>query len=1185
MAEKDFRVKSGVIVGGSAVTTSSSTFSLINDTATTLNIGGAATAINMGVAAGSITIASPTINLNGANPTLATNQTTGTLTLFNTNIPTVTAFNGATTVNIHNSTGATVVTNIATAASAVDKTINIGTGGGSGTSTTVDIGTADGGASSVYLYGEISLMGNVGVAQTLTLNTIDTGTVTTTANLFNTNATAVNAFGAATSYTVGATTATGTIRGTTITLPNATTLNVNGANPTVASSSTGTLTLFNTNLTTVNAFGAATTATLLGAATTLTIGGASAAQTISIGGSSTGASTYNFGTGATGSATTKTVNIGTGAAASSTTNINIGSSNGGTYTVNSPTVTLASATTLNINGANPTVASSSTGTLTLFNTNIATVNEFGAAATITIGNTITAAQTVTIGGSSTGASTYNFGTGATANATTKTINIGTGGASGSTTNINLGSSNGGTVTVNSGLTITGNLTVNGTTTTVNSTIVSVDDINIILGDIASPTDTTANGGGITLKGATDKTFNWVQSTAAWTSSEHIAVAAGKDVIIGGATSGTITLRAAATAGSNVITFPASTGTVLLDGTGVITSTMILDGTIVNADISASAAIALTKLASDTTTALGVGTIELGHASDTTLSRGAAGRLNVEGVNVPTISSTDTLTNKSIALGSNTITGTKAQFDTALTDDNFAFIGTANTFTANQAITGTLTARAAATQDGIILQGRAGGTTTLGVTITPTTLTASRTLTLPNVDGTVITTGDTGTVTSTMIADGTIVDADINASAAIAHSKLANMTAGRVLLGNASNVPTATDVTGDVTITSGGVTAIATGVIVNADINASAAIALTKLASDTTTALGVGTVELGHASDTTLSRSAAGRLAVEGVNVPTISSTDTLTNKSIALGSNTVTGTKAQFDTALTDDNFAFVGTANAFTANQTITGTLTAQAAATQDSVILQGRAGGTSSRSVTLIPTTLTASRTLTLPDVDGTVFTTAGGTYTGSITLRAGTTAAGTAPLYLTSGTNLTAPVAGAVEWDGSLLYVTSTTGPTRNTVAYRDNTSLNAMLPSQSSNAGRYLTTDGTNTSWATASGAVTTFTLSANTETVVDAVAKAGVGAIEYTVFMQQGTGASMKTRVSKLLILHNSGITAGETTSVDSTEYAVMENNGAMAGVSLVGKLDTVNNEVEFRATVTDAATTNVTIKFSKTVIS
>jgi hypothetical protein len=57
------------------------------------------------------------------------------------------------------------------------------------------------------------------------------------------------------------------------------------------------------------------------------------------------------------------------------------------------------------------------------------------------------------------------------------------------------------------------------------------------------------------------------------------------------------------------------------------------------------------------------------------------------------------------------------------------------------------------------------------TLTVTDPTADRTITLPNVTGTVVTTGDTGTVTSTMILDGTITNADINASAAIAKTKL------------------------------------------------------------------------------------------------------------------------------------------------------------------------------------------------------------------------------------------------------------------------------------------------------------------------------------------------------------------------------------------------------------------------------
>jgi hypothetical protein len=77
------------------------------------------------------------------------------------------------------------------------------------------------------------------------------------------------------------------------------------------------------------------------------------------------------------------------------------------------------------------------------------------------------------------------------------------------------------------------LTVNGTTTNINSTSLVVEDKNVILGDVETPTDTTADGGGITLKGATDKTFNWVDATDAWTSSEHINLASGKSLYLNG----------------------------------------------------------------------------------------------------------------------------------------------------------------------------------------------------------------------------------------------------------------------------------------------------------------------------------------------------------------------------------------------------------------------------------------------------------------------------------------------------------------------------------------------------------------------------------------------------------------------------------------------------------------------------
>ena len=65
-------------------------------------------------------------------------------------------------------------------------------------------------------------------------------------------------------------------------------------------------------------------------------------------------------------------------------------------------------------------------------------------------------------------------------------------------------------------TIQGDLTVNGTTTTVESNTLSIKDKNIEIAVVSTPTDTTADGGGITLKGASDKTINWVQSTGCWT---------------------------------------------------------------------------------------------------------------------------------------------------------------------------------------------------------------------------------------------------------------------------------------------------------------------------------------------------------------------------------------------------------------------------------------------------------------------------------------------------------------------------------------------------------------------------------------------------------------------------------------------------------------------------------------------
>ncbi len=87
-------------------------------------------------------------------------------------------------------------------------------------------------------------------------------------------------------------------------------------------------------------------------------------------------------------------------------------------------------------------------------------------------------------------------------------------AFGAATALTLGHTTG-TTTIRNNAVVTGNLTVNGTTTTVNSTTMTVDDKNIELASTATPSDALADGGGITLKGTTDKKIFWSNSNDRW----------------------------------------------------------------------------------------------------------------------------------------------------------------------------------------------------------------------------------------------------------------------------------------------------------------------------------------------------------------------------------------------------------------------------------------------------------------------------------------------------------------------------------------------------------------------------------------------------------------------------------------------------------------------------------------------
>ena len=166
--------------------------------------------------------------------------------------------------------------------------------------------------------------------------------------------------------------------------------------------------------------------------------------------------------------------------------------------------------------------------------------------------------------------------------------------------------NGTQLDVDGDVIITGDLTVEGTTTTIESQTLTVKDKNIELGVVASPTDVTADGGGITLKGATDKTINWIDSTDAWTLSEHVSIASAKEYRINGTKVLDATSLGSAVVSSS-LTSVGTIGTGVWNGTAIatayiadsaVTSAKIADDAIVNADVNASAAIAGTKIDPD-----------------------------------------------------------------------------------------------------------------------------------------------------------------------------------------------------------------------------------------------------------------------------------------------------------------------------------------------------------------------------------------------------------------------------------------------------------------------------------------------------------------------------------------------------------------------------------------------------------
>ena len=292
---------------------------------------------------------------------------------------------------------------------------------------------------------------------------------------------------------------------------------------------------------------------------------------------------------------------------------------------------------------------------------------------------------------------------------------------------------------------------------------------------------------------------------------------------------TIISAADATGGDKSIIFPNNSGTVAL------TSDIVYPVTLDNS-------VTLTNK----TLAFGSNTIS-----------GTLAQFNTAVTDATLVSTTgsETLTNKSVNLASNTLTGTFAQFNTAVS--NATLVSTTGTETlTNKSLTApTLTGSSSSAGSIIFKEDTDNGTNS--ATLVGPAATADVTLTLPAETGTILTT-----------------------ASSIANSNLANstVTIGSSAVALGSSV---TNLTGITSITSDAVVAKANGfrVIDNSDTTKQVAFDASGVATSTTRTLTVP-----NASDTLV----------------LLAESQTLTNKTVAFGSNTVSGTFAQFNTAVSD---------------------------------------------------------------------------------------------------------------------------------------------------------------------------------------------------------------------------------------------------------------------------------------------
>ena len=220
------------------------------------------------------------------------------------------------------------------------------------------------------------------------------------------------------------------------------------------------------------------------------------------------------------------------------------------------------------------------------------------------------------------------------------------------------------ITTTGNVIVGGDLTVNGTTTTLSSTTLTVADKNIEIANVSTPTDVTANGAGITVKGASDKTFNWLSSTSSFTSSENVDLANGKTFKI----AGTDVLTASAVLGKSV-----PSGTIV----GTSDSQTLTNKTLTSPVISTISNTGTITLPTSTTTLVGRDTTDT--LTNKTLTSPVISTISNTGtLTLPTSTdtlvgraTTDTLTNKTYGIS---VASTTVSLNTATTVDTTALAG-------------------------------------------------------------------------------------------------------------------------------------------------------------------------------------------------------------------------------------------------------------------------------------------------------------------------------------------------------------------------------------------------------------------------------------------------------------------------------------------------------------------------------